>query len=145
MGGQMLTEFMTRRYDPAMRTAKSAEGRLARMLDRTERAGELLRTRVDVWRGAQNQDCCSAWTAAPICNCACNIRSRGCRWWRSAITPWGWLGYRGAAGHALGIDKAVLIAIDAGRDSAGVWLGDAADQGAAASIIRDWSAGAGRR
>lgn len=56
MGGQMLTEFMARRYLPAMRTAKSAERRLATMLDRSERAGELLRTRVDVWRGAQNQE-----------------------------------------------------------------------------------------
>ena len=56
MGGQMLTEFMTRRYLPAMRTAKSAENRLATMLDRSERAGDLLRTRVDVWRGAQNQE-----------------------------------------------------------------------------------------
>ena len=55
MGGQMLTEFMSRRYHPAMRTAKSAERRLNAMLARSERAGELLRTRVDVWRGAQNQ------------------------------------------------------------------------------------------
>lgn len=56
MGRQMLTEFMRRRYQPAMRTAKSAEQRLALMLDRTERAGELLRTRVDVQRSAQNQE-----------------------------------------------------------------------------------------
>lgn len=56
LGGQMLTEFMARRYHPAMRTAKSAEQRLTAMLARSERAGELLRTRVDVWRGAQNQD-----------------------------------------------------------------------------------------
>ncbi|HRM74573.1 MAG TPA: DUF3422 family protein, partial [Paracoccus sp. (in: a-proteobacteria)] len=37
MGGQMLTEFMARRYQPAIRTAKSAERRLALMLDRAER------------------------------------------------------------------------------------------------------------
>lgn len=55
MGGQLLTEFMARRYQPAMRTARSAEKRLNTMLDRSERAAELLRTRVDVWRGAQNQ------------------------------------------------------------------------------------------
>ncbi|WP_373943981.1 DUF3422 family protein [Paracoccus marcusii] len=52
---QMLTEFMRRRYQPAMRTAKSAERRLATMLERTARAAELLRTRVDVERSAQNQ------------------------------------------------------------------------------------------
>ncbi len=55
-GRQMLSEFMRRRYHPAMRTAKSAELRLKAMLDRTERAGELLRTRVDVQRSAQNQE-----------------------------------------------------------------------------------------
>lgn len=52
---QMLTEFMRRRYQPAMRTAKSAEARLRTMLERATRAGELLRTRVDVERSAQNQ------------------------------------------------------------------------------------------
>ena len=46
---------MRRRYQPAMRTAKSAERRLATMLERTARAAELLRTRVDVERSAQNQ------------------------------------------------------------------------------------------
>lgn len=56
MGRQMLTEFMARRYAPAMRTAKSAEMRLKALLDRTERAGELLRTRVDVQRSEQNQE-----------------------------------------------------------------------------------------
>ncbi len=56
MRGQMLTEFMTRRYLPAMRTVKSTERRLATMLDRSERAGDLLRTRVDVQRSAQNQE-----------------------------------------------------------------------------------------
>lgn len=52
---QMLTEFMHRRYRPAMRTIGSAESRLTAMLERAERAGELLRTRVDVERSAQNQ------------------------------------------------------------------------------------------
>lgn len=52
---QMLTEFLRRRYQPAMRTAKSAERRLATMLERAARASELLRTRVDVERSAQNQ------------------------------------------------------------------------------------------
>ena len=54
-GRQMLTEFMSRRYLPAMRTVKSAEARLKAMLERATRAGELLRTRVDVQRSAQNQ------------------------------------------------------------------------------------------
>lgn len=54
-GRQTFGEFMMRRYDPAMRTVKSAEGRLRSMAERAQRAAELLRTRVDVERSAQNQ------------------------------------------------------------------------------------------
>lgn len=52
---QSLHEFMTRRYDPAMRTVKSAELRLSKMAERAMRAGQLLGTRVDVERSSQNQ------------------------------------------------------------------------------------------
>lgn len=52
---QSLHEFMTRRYDPAMRTVKSAELRLTKMAERAMRAGQLLGTRVDVERSGQNQ------------------------------------------------------------------------------------------
>jgi uncharacterized membrane-anchored protein len=55
LGRQSFGEFMMRRFDPAMRTVKSAELRLQAMSDRALRAGELLRTRVDVERSAQNQ------------------------------------------------------------------------------------------
>lgn len=54
-GRQSFGEFMMRRYDPAMRTVKSAEARLVSMAERATRAAELLRTRVDVERSAQNQ------------------------------------------------------------------------------------------
>jgi uncharacterized membrane-anchored protein len=54
-GRQTFGEFMMRRYDPAMRTVKSSEARLSSMAERAERAAELLRTRVDVERSAQNQ------------------------------------------------------------------------------------------
>lgn len=54
-GRQTFGEFMMRRYDPAMRTVRSAKDRLDAMADRAMRAGELLRTRVDVERSAQNQ------------------------------------------------------------------------------------------
>ncbi len=54
-GRQTFGEFMMRRYDPAMRTVKSAERRLASMAERAGRAAELLRTRVDVERSAENQ------------------------------------------------------------------------------------------
>jgi uncharacterized membrane-anchored protein len=54
-GYQTFSEFMLRRYEPAMRTVKSTEKRLVTLADRARRAGELLRTRVDVERSAQNQ------------------------------------------------------------------------------------------
>jgi uncharacterized membrane-anchored protein len=52
---QTFHEFMIRRFDPAMRTVKSGEERLQRMAERAMRASDLLRTRVDVERSAQNQ------------------------------------------------------------------------------------------
>ena len=55
LGRQTFGEFMMRRFDPAMRTIKSTERRLQQMTERAIRAGELLRTRVDVDRSAQNQ------------------------------------------------------------------------------------------
>ena len=55
-GRQSFADFMMRRYDPAIRTVKSTERRLQALSDRAIRAGELLRTRVDVERSAQNQD-----------------------------------------------------------------------------------------
>ena len=54
-GRQTFYEFMMRRYDPAMRTVRSTETRLTTLVDRARRAGELLRTKVDVERSAQNQ------------------------------------------------------------------------------------------
>ena len=55
LGRQSFHEFMMRRFDPAMRTVKASERRLAQMADRAIRAGDLLRTRVDVERQEQNQ------------------------------------------------------------------------------------------
>ena len=55
MARQGFDEFMMRRYEPAMRTVKSSETRLNKMSARASRAAELLRTRVDVERSAQNQ------------------------------------------------------------------------------------------
>lgn len=54
-GRQTFEEFMTRRFDPAMRTVRATENRLERMAERARQAGSLLRTRVDVERSAENQ------------------------------------------------------------------------------------------
>jgi len=51
---QTFSEFMTRRYDPAMRTCRSARARLQELSQRAERAANLLRTRVDVASATQN-------------------------------------------------------------------------------------------
>lgn len=53
-GRQTFGEFMMRRYDPAMRTVAATRARLSKMADRAMRAGDLLRTRVEVERSAQN-------------------------------------------------------------------------------------------
>lgn len=54
-GHQTFAEFMMRRFDPAMRTVRSTEAQLRSMTDRALRAGDLLRTKVEVGRSAQNQ------------------------------------------------------------------------------------------
>lgn len=53
-GRQLFEEFMVRRFDPAMRTCRSAKDRLEELSARAERAANLLRTRVDVNNQAQN-------------------------------------------------------------------------------------------
>lgn len=53
-GRQLFSEFMMRRYDPAMRTCISAQERLMDISARAERAANLLRTRVDVATAEQN-------------------------------------------------------------------------------------------
>ncbi len=55
-GRQTFAEFMMRRFDPAMRTVSAVEAQLRTMAERAERAANLLRTRVDVERSAQNQE-----------------------------------------------------------------------------------------
>lgn len=56
MGRQTMAEFMMRRFDPAMRTCVATERRMDLMAERARRAGDLLGTRVNVERAAQNQD-----------------------------------------------------------------------------------------
>lgn len=54
-GRQTVAEFMQRRYDPAMRTCKAAEGRMGELSQRAWRIADLLRTRVDVAISVQNR------------------------------------------------------------------------------------------
>ncbi|SMO48672.1 DUF3422 family protein [Paracoccus laeviglucosivorans] len=123
MGGQMLTEFMQRRYQPAMRTAKSAERRLTAMLDRCERAGELLRTRVDVWRGAQNQEIMERMDRRADLQLRLQHTVEGLSVVAISYYAVGLLGYAlYPLAHALHVDKAVLIAGLTPVVVGGVWL-----------------------
>ncbi|MEM8742431.1 MAG: DUF3422 domain-containing protein [Pseudomonadota bacterium] len=54
-GRQTFEEFMLRRFDPAMRTCRSAKNRLDELSQRATRAATLLRTRVEVNIAAQNR------------------------------------------------------------------------------------------
>lgn len=54
-GRQLFSEFMLRRFDPAMRTCRATEQRLNDLATRASRIADLLRTRVDVALEAQNQ------------------------------------------------------------------------------------------
>lgn len=54
-GRQRFGEFMTRRFEPAMRTIRAAKARQIALSDRAARLAELLRTRVNVQLEAQNQ------------------------------------------------------------------------------------------
>ncbi|MGB3406970.1 MAG: DUF3422 domain-containing protein [Jannaschia sp.] len=53
-GRQTFSEFMMRRFDPAMRTCRSVQRRMEAMAERAKRAGDLLSTRVNVDRSEQN-------------------------------------------------------------------------------------------
>lgn len=54
-GTQTISEFMQRRFAPAMATVASVEQRLAALSQRVARASALLRTRVDIAREEQNR------------------------------------------------------------------------------------------
>jgi uncharacterized membrane-anchored protein len=54
-GRQTFAEFMSRRFDPSMRTVQSTEQRLNTLIERAVRASDLLRTRVDVDLSRENQ------------------------------------------------------------------------------------------
>ncbi len=55
-GRQTFSEFMMRRYEPAIRTCASTANRLSGMTRQAARAGDMLRTRTDVARADQNQE-----------------------------------------------------------------------------------------
>lgn len=123
MGRQMLTEFMARRYQPAMRTAKSAEKRLMDMLDRTERTGDLLRTRVDVQRSEQNQDIMKRMDRRADLQLRLQHTVEGLSVVAISYYAVGLLGYAVAPlAQEFKIDKGIVIAVLTPVVVIGVWL-----------------------
>ncbi|MFV0302436.1 MAG: DUF3422 family protein [Paracoccus sp. (in: a-proteobacteria)] len=112
MGRQTLTEFMARRYQPAMRTVASTEARLKTMLERADRAGELLRTRVDVQRSAQNQQVLESMDRRAALQLRLQHTVEGLSVVAISYYAVGLLSYALAPlAKALGVEKAVLLAV----------------------------------
>ena len=113
-----VTEMVNRRIalwqsedHPAMRTAKSAEMRLKALLDRTERAGELLRTRVDVQRSEQNQEVMRRMDRRADLQMRLQHTVEGLSVFAISYYAVGLLGYAlYPLSEALHVEKAVLIA-----------------------------------
>ncbi|MFD1881136.1 DUF3422 family protein [Paracoccus pacificus] len=123
-GRQTLTEFMMRRYDPAMRTVKSAKERLRSMIERAARAGELLRTRVDVYRSAQNQQIMTRMDRRADLQLRLQHTVEGLSVVAISYYAVGLLGYMlGPPAEAIGIEKAVLTALLVPVVVLCVWLG----------------------
>jgi len=121
--GQTFQEFMARRFDPAMRTVRSAEARLQRMAERAMRASDLLRTRVDVERSAQNQQLLASMDRRADLQLRLQRTVEGFSIVAIsyyAVSLLGYLGYPLAG--ALGTSKEMLTALAAPAVLAGVWL-----------------------
>ena len=59
-GLQMIVEFLDRRFGPAMAYCESVDRRISATSERIDRASNLLRTRVEIEREAQNQQLLAA-------------------------------------------------------------------------------------
>jgi uncharacterized membrane-anchored protein len=121
-GRQTMQEFMLRRYQPAMRTCRAAERRLAELSDRAARIANLLRTRVDVAMSAQNQSLLESMDR----RAALQLRLQETVEGLSVVA----ISYYGVSlgayllapvGHAAGLDKSVLTAMLVIPMVLGVW------------------------
>ena len=121
---QMMTEFMRRRYMPAMRTTKSAEQRLATMLERAARAAELLRTRVDVERSAQNQEIMERMDRRADLQLRLQHTVEGLSVVAISYYAVGLLAYAATPlAKMAGLDKATLVAVLTPAVVMAVWMG----------------------
>ncbi len=121
-GRQTIAEFLMRRYDPAMRTVKSAESQLHSMSDRALRAGNLLRTRVDVERSAQNQQLLESMNQRADLQLRLQRTVEGLSVVAISYYAVNLVIYMlGPAGEAVGVGKLVLAALATPIVIVGVW------------------------
>ncbi len=122
LGRQGFGEFMMRRYEPAMRTVASTESRLQAMSARAIRASELLRTRVDVERSAQNQAILASMDKRADLQLRLQHTVEGLSVVAISYYAVSLLGYLATPfGDAFGISKAVLTAAITLPVVLGVW------------------------
>jgi uncharacterized membrane-anchored protein len=121
---QLLGEFMMRRFDPAMRTCRSAKGRLAELSGRAERAANLLRTRVDVANQEQNVEILRAMDRRAALQLRLQETVEGLS--VVAISYYAVnlaAGLVGPVGYGLGLDKTAIVALLTIPVVVAVWLG----------------------
>ncbi|NNM48200.1 DUF3422 family protein [Knoellia koreensis] len=124
LGRQTLREFLARRYLPAIRTVTSLEERLGRMLERAGRAADLLRTKVDVERAAQNQSLLHSMDARAETQLQLQHTVEGLSVVAISYYALGLLGYLLApVVEEAGISKVWLMAALAPLVILGTWLG----------------------
>lgn len=121
-GLQLFGEFMMRRFDPAMRTCRSAQLRLAELSARAERAGNLLRTRIDVETQAQNVEVLRAMNQRAAMQLRLQETVEGLSvvaisYYAVSLTA----GLLAPLAGAIGLDKAYLAAILTLPVVGGVW------------------------
>ena len=122
-GLQLFGEFMMRRFDPAMRTCRSAKLRLDELSARAERAGNLLRTRIDVETQAQNVEVLQAMNRRAAMQLRLQETVEGLSvvaisYYAVSLTA----GLLAPLAHLVGLDKGLLAALVTLPVVAGVWI-----------------------
>ncbi len=119
---QLLTEFMLRRFQPAMRTCRSSERRLREVADRAGRAAALLSARVNVMVESQNQSLLESMDRRAETQLRLQRTVEGLSVVAISYYAVSLAGYaiKPLAQH-LAIDESVLLALTAVPIVAGVW------------------------
>lgn len=116
-GLQTLTEFMDRRFSPAMRTVEAMANRADALGRRVARASDLLRTRVDIALEENNRDLLRSMNRRAQLQLRLQETVEGLSVVAISYYAWGLIGYLLKGGKAAGLpldpDVAALVAIPA--------------------------------